>query len=82
VNHYFVGTKVQVTGAFRDHSDIRHGIKDLERASELLGYEPWVKFEDGLRSFLAWAEESETELSRYECSSEEMKDRGLLHGHA
>jgi dTDP-L-rhamnose 4-epimerase len=82
VNRYFGGkSKVQVTGAFRD-GDIRHGMADLERARALLGYEPRVKFEDGLRSFLAWAEESEPELSGYERSLEEMKDRGLLHGRA
>jgi dTDP-L-rhamnose 4-epimerase len=82
VNHYFGGkSKVRVTGAFRD-GDIRHGMADLERARVLLGYEPRVKFEDGLRSFLAWAEESEPELSSYERSLEEMKDRGLLHGRA
>ena len=82
VNRYFGGrSKVQVTGAFRD-GDIRHGMADLERARALLGYEPRVKFEDGLLSFLAWAEESEPELSGYERSIEEMKDRGLLHGHA
>jgi dTDP-L-rhamnose 4-epimerase len=82
VNRYFRGkSKVQVTGAFRD-GDIRHGMADLERSKALLGYEPRIKFEDGLRSFLAWAEESEPELSGYEGSLEEMKDRGPLHGHA
>jgi nucleoside-diphosphate-sugar epimerase len=82
VNRYFgCKSKVQVTGAFRD-GDIRGGMADLERARALLGYEPRVKFEDGLRSLLACAEESMSELSGYERSLEEMKDRGLLHGHA
>ena len=82
MNRYFEGkSKLQVTGAFRD-GDIRHGMADLERAGVPLGYEPRVKFEDGLRSFLAWAEKSESELSGYERSLEEMKGRGLLHGHA
>lgn len=82
VNRYFGGkSKVRVTGAFRD-GDIRHGMADLERARALLGYEPQVKFEDGLCAFLGWAEESEPELSGYERSLEELKDRGLFHGRA
>jgi dTDP-L-rhamnose 4-epimerase len=82
VNDYFGGkSKVQVSGAFRE-GDIRHGMADLGRARELLGYEPQVKFEDGLRSFLAWAEESEPELIGYDRSLEEMKERGLMHGRA
>lgn len=80
VNRYFGDkSKIQVTGAFRE-GDIRHGMADLERAKAFLGYEPQVKFEDGLRNFLAWAEENKPELSGYERSLEEMKGRGLLHG--
>lgn len=79
VNRYFGSqSKVQVNGAFRD-GDIRHGMADLNRAKSLFGYEPQVKFEDGLRNFLAWAEESEPELAGYQRSLEEMRERGLLH---
>ena len=79
VNHYFGGkSKVQVSGAFRE-GDIRHGMADLARAKSLLGYESTVNFESGLQRFLAWAEESEPELSGYARSLEEMKERGLLH---
>jgi dTDP-L-rhamnose 4-epimerase len=52
---------------------------DLERARTLIAYQPQVKFEQGLRNFLAWAEESEPELGGYARSLEEMKARGLLH---
>jgi dTDP-L-rhamnose 4-epimerase len=79
VNRYFGGkSKVQVNGAFRE-GDIRHGMADLSRAKSLFGYEPQVKFEDGLRNFLAWAEKSEPELAGYQRSLVEMKERGLLH---
>jgi dTDP-L-rhamnose 4-epimerase len=80
VNRYFGDkSKVQVTGAFRE-GDIRHGMAELERAKSLLAYAPQVKFENGLRNFLAWAEESEPELSGYRRSLEEMRERGFLHG--
>lgn len=79
VNRYFGGrSKVQVSGAFRE-GDIRHGMADLELARTLLGYEPSIRFDEGLSNFLAWAEESEPELGGYERSIEEMKKRGLLH---
>jgi dTDP-L-rhamnose 4-epimerase len=79
VNRYFGDkSKVQVNGAFRE-GDIRHGMADLERSKSLIGYEPQVKFTDGLRNFLAWAEESAPELDGYARSLEEMRERGLLH---
>ena len=79
VNRYFGGkSKVAVNGAFRE-GDIRHGLADIDRARELLGYQPRWKFQDGVRQFLAWTEQSEPELEGYERSLEEMKRRGLLH---
>lgn len=79
VNRYF-GDKssVAVNGAFRE-GDIRHGLADVGRAKQLLGYEPRWKFEAGLRQFLAWTEQSEPELEGYERSLEELRTRGFLH---
>lgn len=80
VNGYFGGkSRVAVSGAFRE-GDIRHGMADLERAQALLGYQPQVRFESGLRKFLTWAEESQPESGSYERSLTEMEERGLLHG--
>jgi len=79
---YFDGkSQVAVTGAFRE-GDIRHGMADIGRARSVLGYEPRVRFEAGLREFLEWSEESEPEFGGYERSLAEMRDRGLLHGRA
>ena len=79
VNRYFGGkSSVAVNGAFRE-GDIRHGLADIGRARDLLGYQPYWKFQDGLRQFLAWTEQSEPELEGYERSLEEMRRRGLLH---
>ncbi len=80
INRYFGDkSKVRVNGAFRE-GDIRHGIADLALAKSLLGYAPEVKFEQGLHNFLAWAEETEPEVSAYERSLTELKMRGLMHG--
>ncbi|QHN04322.1 SDR family NAD(P)-dependent oxidoreductase [Granulicella sp. WH15] len=79
VNDYFGGkSKVQVNGAFRE-GDIRHGSADLTLARSLLGYEPKTPFAVGVREFLAWAEQSEPELSGYERSLAELKQKGLMH---
>lgn len=79
VNRYF-GNKssIAVNGAFRD-GDIRHGLADCTRAKELLDYQPHWRFSDGLRQFLAWAEQSEPAAEGYERSLEEMRTRGLFH---
>ncbi|MHB1938875.1 MAG: NAD-dependent epimerase/dehydratase family protein [Acidobacteriaceae bacterium] len=78
INAYFGSrSTVQVTGAFRE-GDIRHGFADLTSARELLGYQPAWGFADGLKRFLAWAEQSSPSTEGYERSLVEMRDRGLL----
>uniref|UniRef100_E6QLI9 NAD-dependent epimerase/dehydratase n=1 Tax=mine drainage metagenome TaxID=410659 RepID=E6QLI9_9ZZZZ len=78
INAYFGSrSTVQVTGAFRE-GDIRHGLADLTSARELLGYRPAWGFADGLKRFLAWAEQSSPSTEGYERSLGEMRDRGLL----
>lgn len=78
INAYFGSrSTVQVTGAFRE-GDIRHGFADLAHARQLLEYQPVWSFEDGLKRFLAWAEQSSPSTEGYEHSLAEMRDRGLL----
>jgi dTDP-L-rhamnose 4-epimerase len=81
INRYFgERSKIHISGAFRE-GDIRHGVADLTCAQAMLAYQPSVQFQHGLDNFLAWAEESEPELKGYERSLDEMRQRGLLHGH-
>ncbi len=78
INAYFGSrSTVQVTGAFRE-GDIRHGFADLTSARQLLGYQPAWSFREGLKRFLAWAEQSSPSTEGYERSLREMRDRGLL----
>ncbi|AJK49972.1 NAD-dependent epimerase/dehydratase family protein [Burkholderia plantarii] len=67
---------VEVTGAFR-LGDIRHNYADLTRAREWLGFEPKVRFEDGVARFAAWVDEQEVKADNYERSIVEMQARGL-----
>ncbi len=40
--------------------DVRHSQADIGRARRLLGYEPKVSFEEGLRRTMAWAREAQS----------------------
>ncbi len=76
--HFGMRSVVQVTGAFRE-GDVRHGFADITCARHLLGYQPSWSFDDGLKRFLAWVEESSSAYEGYEDSLDEMRGRGLLH---
>jgi dTDP-L-rhamnose 4-epimerase len=65
--HYGGRSEVEITGAFRD-GDIRHGMANLAMARRLLKYSPQWKFQDGLKKFLEWANESEPVANDYEKS--------------
>lgn len=38
--------------------DIKHSLADVKRAKELIGYEPTVSFEDGIRKAIGWYREN------------------------
>jgi len=65
-----------VIGKFRQ-GDIRHCYADLNKARSLLGYEPKVDFEEGIKMFLTWAanEHSEDKLST---ATSELEQHGLF----
>ncbi len=78
INAFFGNaSEIKITGAFRE-GDIRHGMADLSKAQQLLGYHPTWSFPDGLRRFLDWATTNELSDDHYEQSLSEMKQRGLM----
>jgi len=52
--HLRVDLEPRVTEEFRA-GDVRHCYADITRARELLGFEPRVRFEDGMGELAAWA---------------------------
>jgi dTDP-L-rhamnose 4-epimerase len=50
----------EITGQVRA-GDIRHCFGDLTRARKMLGYEPKVKFSEGVKEMLAWLREQSPE---------------------
>jgi dTDP-L-rhamnose 4-epimerase len=67
--------EAQVTGQARA-GDIRHCFADIGRARELLGFEPQVELEDGMRELAEWLE-GEVADDRVETAAQELASRGL-----
>ena len=65
----------QVTGKFRA-GDIRHCFADIGRARELLGFQPQVELEEGMRELAGWLEEQSADDS-FEGATAELVARGL-----
>ena len=67
---------VRVTGQFRV-GDIRHCWADLGLAKRLLGFEPRVTLDEGLRRFCAWAEGEPVHEDRSGVATAELLGKGL-----
>jgi len=57
--------------------DVRHCTADVTRARRLLGFEPTVSWEEGLRELIEWATSSGS-ADRFMQAERELKERGLL----
>jgi dTDP-L-rhamnose 4-epimerase len=73
-----LGSPVQpeVTGRYRV-GDIRNCYADISLAREVLGYEPRVSFEEGMRELVGWLREQERPESGIEAHAAELAARGL-----
>ena len=73
-----LGTRVepQVVGKYRV-GDIRHCFADVSLAREVLGYEPRVTFEEGMRELVGWLQEQERPEDGVERHAAELAARGL-----
>ncbi|MBT0573012.1 NAD-dependent epimerase/dehydratase family protein [Riemerella anatipestifer] len=76
VKNYGIQVPIRISGNYR-LGDIRHNYADLTKINTLLGFEPKVSFEEGLKKFTEWVNTQEVEEDRYEKSIEEMKVKGL-----
>lgn len=64
------------TNAFRK-GDIRHCVADVSKAKRLIGYEPQIRFEDGMRELIQWSETAESH-DKFEEARQELQKRGLV----
>lgn len=67
---------VRVTGQFRV-GDIRHCFADLDAARRLIGFQPEVRLDVGLRRFAAWASQQPIHEDRLAQATEELRRKGL-----
>lgn len=67
---------IKISGNYR-LGDIRENMADLTKIRNLLGYEPKVKFKEGISNFIDWVENQEIENDNYEKTIKEMKTKGL-----
>jgi dTDP-L-rhamnose 4-epimerase len=65
-----------ITRQYR-RGDVRHCVADISRARQLLGFEPAVRWEDGLAELIAWARSSPSH-DRFDQAQRELAQHGLL----
>ncbi|MGH2593623.1 MAG: NAD-dependent epimerase/dehydratase family protein, partial [Anaerolineae bacterium] len=71
-----VDIQPEIVGGFRA-GDIRHCVADIGKARQTLGYEPHVKFEDGLSELVEWVKRQRAD-DRVETARSELAARGLI----
>jgi len=67
---------IETTGKYRA-GDIRHCFADISSAAQVLGYQPQVKFADGLRELVGWLGSQRAE-DRVADALETLEVRGLV----
>lgn len=68
--------KPEVTYGFRK-GDVRHCYADTAKIKKMLGFEPQVSFEDGLKRLINWSRDVKAE-DRFVKASGELKKRNLI----
>ena len=72
-----VDVEPKITGKFRA-GDIRHCIAAGAKIKDRLGFEPSVRFEDGLGDLVRWVQEEGKAVDRVERATRELAARGLV----
>jgi dTDP-L-rhamnose 4-epimerase len=70
------GTAPEIVGKFRE-GDIRHCCSDISAIRAKLGYEPTIRFEDGMDELIEWVKRQHAE-DRVTQASGELDARGLI----
>ena len=75
--HYNSSSEIKITGDFRI-GDIAHNKADISRAKALLGFNPSIDLESGLKEFCSWVQGQEKDNTGYEKSILEMEKAGMF----
>jgi dTDP-L-rhamnose 4-epimerase len=68
---------IEISGQFRV-GDIRHNVADLAKVRAILGFEPSISIEEGLRRFVSWVKGEKVQADHYEESIRELRAKGLF----
>ena len=68
--------KPEISGRFRK-GDIRHCTADISKAKRVLGFQPRVRWEDGLAELIAWARLTSAQ-DHFQHAEDELRQRGLI----
>ncbi|WP_345952071.1 NAD-dependent epimerase/dehydratase family protein [Mucilaginibacter sp. PAMB04274] len=74
---YGIDIPLHISGNYR-LGDIRHNYADLTKIKSILGFEPKVSFEEGIKLFTEWVSSQDITVDKYEQSINEMKEKGLF----
>ncbi len=66
----------EIVGGFRA-GDIRHCVADIDKARQLLGFEPSVRFEDGLADLVSWVK-TQSAVDHVEQARSDLQAHGLI----
>ncbi|MGB5933566.1 MAG: SDR family NAD(P)-dependent oxidoreductase [Anaerolineae bacterium] len=70
------GLEPQIVGRYR-RGDIRHCYADITKIQERLGFQPGVKFEEGISDLIAWVSQEEA-IDRFQEVEEELASKSLV----
>lgn len=76
IKHYSKSVDIEITGNYR-LGDIRDNYADMEKTKKLIGFEPKVSFETGLKYFTDWVKGQSLKSDNYDESIRIMKEKGL-----
>ena len=79
INAYFGNkSKLEISGSYRV-GDIRHNVADIDRAAHILNFKPTISLNDGIKTFLQWAETRDHDQNiSYEKSIDELRQKGFM----
>lgn len=77
MNAFGKRTELKISGDFRI-GDIRYNVADLTKMKLLLGFEPKIGFEEGIKKYADWAVRQQLGENLYEQSLKEMNEKGLF----
>jgi dTDP-L-rhamnose 4-epimerase len=76
--YFDIQVPIEISGKFRP-GDIRHNCAELEKVRSLLGFEPKVNFEAGLKKLIEWVQRENILEDKYDRSIAEIRAKGLMH---